>query len=273
MRRSCGEHAASQPGPRARARDDRAVKALLAAVNCPKGEVDTNVARHIELLEEGAARGARVVVFPEMSLTGSVDPIHWPGRAVTLAHPAVDQIAATTARTGVAALLGIAEAHDDDVHITQVLADGGRVVGHYRKRTLGDDEGSYRAGSDRAQFTLGHTPIGIAICAESGVDAPFDDAAAAGARAVFLCSAPGLYGRRNDEAEWRAGFDWWSGAALGDAARHARRNGLWVALATQAGATADEDFPGLAALVDGNGNVVTALPDWREGTLLVDLPG
>jgi predicted amidohydrolase len=249
------------------------VKALLVAVNCPKGEIDTNVARHIELLEEGAARGARIVVFPEMSLTGSVDPIHWPGRSVTLTHPAVGEIAAATARIGVAALLGIAEAHDDDVHITQVLADSGNVVGHYRKRTLGDDEESYRAGWEQARLALGHTPIGIAICAESGVDAPFDDAAAAGARVVFFCSAPGLYGRRNEEAEWCAGFEWWSGSALADAARHARRNRLWIALATQAGATADEDFPGLAALVDPNGRVVAALPDWRAGTLLVDVPG
>jgi predicted amidohydrolase len=47
---------------------------------------------------------------------------------------------------------------------------------------------------------------------------------------------------------------------------------LWIALSTQAGATADEDFPGLAALIDPTGTVVAALPDWHEGTLLVDVP-
>ncbi len=88
---------------------------------------------------------------------------------------------------------------------------------------------------------------------------------------VFFCAAPGLYGRRLDQAGWQSGFDWWSKAALGDAARHARRLGLWVALSTQAGATADEDFPGLCALVDPSGAVVGALPDWHEATLLVDL--
>jgi predicted amidohydrolase len=248
------------------------VKALLTALSCQKGELETNSLRHLALLEEGAVRGARIVVFPEMSLTGSVDRMHWPGHAIGLTHPAVGEIAAAAARVGVAALFGIAQALDDRVYITQVLADGGRVVGHYQKRTLGDDEEMYRAGSDPARFALGTTPIGIAICAESGADAPFDDAAAAGARVVFCCAAPGLYGRRTDEAGWRSGFDWWAGAALGDAARHARRLGLWIALSTQAGATADEDFPGLAALVDPTGAVLTALPDWHEGTLLVDLP-
>lgn len=248
------------------------VKALLTALRCPKGEIEANARRHIALLEEGASRGARIVAFPEMSLTGSVDPTHWSGLAVSCTHPAIDEIAAATARLGVAALFGIAEASGADVYITQLLADAGRIVGYYRKRTLGEDEESYCVGSELARFVLDHKPIGIAICAEGAVDAPFDDAAACGAAVVFFCSGPGLYGRRTVEKEWRAGFDWWSGSALGDAARHARRLGVWIALSTQAGATADEDFPGLAALVDPNGDVVSALPDWHEGTLLVDIP-
>jgi predicted amidohydrolase len=59
---------------------------------------------------------------------------------------------------------------------------------------------------------------------------------------------------------------------LGDAHRHARRLGLWIALAGQAGSTEDEDFPGLAALVGPDGGVAARLPDWREGTLTVDIP-
>jgi 8-oxo-dGTP pyrophosphatase MutT (NUDIX family) len=47
---------------------------------------------------------------------------------------------------------------------------------------------------------------------------------------------------------------------------------LWVGIATQAGATHDEDFPGLAALVSPDGEVVRRLPDWRPGTLVVDIP-
>jgi predicted amidohydrolase len=248
------------------------VKALLTAVNCPKGEIERNTRRHLALLSEGAERGADIVVFPEMSLTGSVDPVHWPGHAIGLTHPAIDEIAATTARLGIAALVGVAELSGTDVYVTQVLVAAGRMLGYHRKQTLGDDEEGYRVGADLAPLRLGATPIGIAICAESAVDAPFDEADATGASAVFLCAAPGLYGRRVDEEGWRTGFDWWSGAALADAARHARRHGLWIALSTQAGATADEDFPGFAALVDPAGAVVASLPDWREGTLLVNLP-
>jgi len=41
-------------------------------------------------------------------------------------------------------------------------------------------------------------------------------------------------------------------------------------MATQAGATEDEDFPGLAALVSPDGQVAR-LPDWRPGSLVVEV--
>jgi predicted amidohydrolase len=34
----------------------------------------------------------------------------------------------------------------------------------------------------------------------------------------------------------------------------------------------DEDFPGIAALVGPDGEVVDELPDWRPGTLVVEIP-
>jgi 8-oxo-dGTP pyrophosphatase MutT (NUDIX family) len=121
-------------------------------------------------------------------------------------------------------------------------------------------------------FTYGAAQFGAIICAESGVDFTWDASAAAGASVLFLCSAPGLYERRTDEASWRSGFEWWEGNGLAHARRQAQRLGLWVAMTTQAGATVDEDFPGIAALIAPNGEIVERLPDWRPGTLVVDIP-
>lgn len=118
---------------------------------------------------------------------------------------------------------------------------------------------------------LGAARFGVAICAEGGVDFPWTEPARAGASMVFFCAAPGLDGRRTDERGWRDGHAWWVEQGLGDAVRHARRLGLWVAMATQAGETEDEDFPGLAALVSPSGEVAR-LPDWRPGTLTVEVP-
>jgi predicted amidohydrolase len=86
----------------------------------------------------------------------------------------------------------------------------------------GDVAGNLAAATDTvpALFAVGGAAFGVAICAEGGVDYPFDEPAAAGAGIVFFCAAPGLHGpRRTDEAAWRAGFDWWESCGLADARR------------------------------------------------------
>lgn len=248
------------------------MRLLLAAMRCAKGAADANLRRHVELLEKASAAGCGLAVFPELSLTGSVDPTAHPERTVALDAGPVRELIAETGRTGVGAVFGIAERLATGFHITQVVAHDGRLAGVYRKRHLGEGEDGFDVGTGPGVFRLGANRFGVTICAESEVDFPWADAARGGAPLVLFCSAPGLYGRRTDEASWRAGHDWWCSAGLGDAIRHARELGIWVAMATQAGTTEDEDFPGLAALIRPNGEVAARLPDWRPGTLVVDVP-
>lgn len=250
--------------------DNRPVRALLAAINCAKGPIEANLAGHLTVVDR--AEPGDLVLFPEMSLTGSVDAASEPHRLVPLDHPAV--VALTqAARSGIALCFGVAErGADGGPYITQVVAADGAVAGVQRKRHLGDDEQAFAAATGTCVLDHAGVRFGIAICAEAGHDEPFDAAAAAGAGLVLFPAAPGLYGRRTDEASWRRGFSWWEECSLGDASRHAKRLGLWIAQAGQAGTAGDEDFPGLAALTGPDGEVVARLPDWRAGVLAVDIP-
>ncbi len=247
------------------------MRAALVAMNCPKGDLEGNLARHVEALQSAAVERCDVAVFPELSLTGSLDPTARPDGCVELDSWAVSALAEATATNRVAAVFGIAESSPGGPFITQVFAHGGAVEGYYRKRLLQDEPG-YRVGGDTATFELAGHRFGLVICAEGGADFSWSDVAAGGAAIALFCSAPGLYGRRTDAASWRAGHDWWVGCGLGDARRQARRLGLWVAMATQAGSTEDEDFPGLAALVDPGGEVVARTAGWEAETLYVDIP-
>jgi predicted amidohydrolase len=246
---------------------------LLAAIRCEKGAVDENLGEHRRVLMEARDSGCALAVFPEMSLTGSIDPSRHPELLIALDDPAVAAMIALTAEIGVSAVFGISERSErGDAYITQVVAEHGELTGVQRKRHLGEGEEAYAAADTDCLFDLEEARCAIAICAEAGVDRPFAYAEGAGARLVLFCAAPGLWGRRIDEASWRRGWEWWCTEGLGDARRHARERGLWIAIATQAGSTRDEDFPGLAALVDPDGNVTAQLPDWRAGTLVVDVP-
>jgi predicted amidohydrolase len=200
---------------------------MLAALRYEKGDIAGNLTSHPRVLEAAASAECELVLFPEMSLTGSVDPTTRPERLVPLGHPAVAALAEASGNSGVAVCFGIAErSAAGEPSITQVVAAGGGVRGVQRKRHLGDGEEAFTAATGSRVFEHAGVRFGVAICAEAGFDVPFD---AAGARVVLFPTAPGLYGRRTDEASWRAGCSWWEGCALGDARRHAQRLGLWIA--------------------------------------------
>ena len=248
------------------------MRVLLAAITCEKGDLDGNAKRHVEVLEAAAADGASLAVFPEMSLTGSVDQLRHPEHAVSIDDPEVRALAARAGDLGVDAVIGIGERLGDDLHISQLHLADGRVAGVQRKRHLGEGEEGFVPHAATPRFASGRTPFGVVICAESHVDFTWDASTSEGERLVCFCSAPGLDERCTSEETWRSGFDWWGTAGVADAQHQAKRLGVWVAMATQAGSTVDEDFPGVAALFDPSGAIVDRLPDWRPGTLLVDVP-
>jgi predicted amidohydrolase len=241
------------------------MRILLTAVNCAKGEIERNLGTHLELLRQGAAQRCDLVLLPEMSLTG-----YQPAAAITLEHPAVAELAAATSG-GPAACFGLVEQAGDGgaPYIAQVVAAAGAAQVVHRKNHLGEGEpGMFRPGRRAGTFTIAGTTCTLAVCAEIGARAAYQ----AGSALVLGPAAPGLYGQRRASAdEWQRGFDWWHGNVLGDA-RRLLAPGQLLAVSSQQGATDDEDFPGWACLVGSGGEVLAELPDWREGTLCVEVP-
>jgi len=148
------------------------MRILLAAVNAQKGDLDGNLARHQATLEQARVQGCQLAVFPELSLTGSVDPRRHPGRALAVGAAPVRALLAATSRTGVAAVFGIAERDAAGCYITQVYGHDGRLGGTYRKRHLGEGEEGYRTGERAGVFRLGAARFGVTLCAEGEVDFP-----------------------------------------------------------------------------------------------------
>lgn len=249
------------------------MRVMLVSMEAPVGEPERSVALHCEMLRRATQEGCQLAVFPEMSLTGYVLPAEGHGMPAELGSRHVRALARATAETGVAALFGIAEANPaGKPFIAQVLATAGRVEGVYRKQHLGEGEDPHFApGPGGGPWTLGGITFGVAVCADSQVPDAFAQAAAAGASAVFLCSGPGLTGRRTDEASWRSGYDWWRSECLRLLPPYARDFGLSIATATLAGSTVVEDYPGGCMLIDPRGDVIAEVDDWRPAVLVIEV--
>jgi predicted amidohydrolase len=237
---------------------------MLTSLTCAKGDVAGNLARHRDLLREGRDRRCDLVLFPEMSLTG-----YSPGASVALSHPAVLSLVRETV-DGPAASFGVAEESGSGElpSITQLVANHGEVVAVHRKEHLGEGEdGVFQPGAGAGIFEVDGTACTVAICAEIGTEPPY----AQGPCIVLGPAAPGLYGeRRTTDTDWERGFEWWRGSVIDDAARLLHIDQMLL-VSTQAGATDDEDFPGWAAQLGPGGQVGSALPDWRQGRLIVEV--
>jgi len=240
----------------------------LVQMHCPKGEIDANLDAIEAHIREATARGVDILCFPEMSITGYIDPGQWPEAVITLDSPAVQRFAALTAGTAMTAIAGVVETNPDGKpFITQVVAQAGRLLGAYRKTTIPEDEAPWFAPGDGVPvFSHGALPFGVAICADIDNPAVFRDLAQQGARVVFEAAAPGLYGEQATR-DWRSGWEWWRGECHTKLAAYAREHGLWIAVATQAGRTVNEDFPGGGYLFGPDGRCIMESADWSPGVL------
>lgn len=178
-------------------------------------DVVGNVERHAEMV--GRA-DARVVVFPELSLTGyELDAeVLDPGDA------RLRPLVAACAAAGVIALVGAPVAGPGDVvGIGMLRVDGDGAAICYRKLWLGADE--------LARFTPGEEPVvlavdgwrlGLAICKDTGVERHADDTAALGIDAYVAGVLESVADA--DVAPQRA-------------RRVQREHAVWVAVASYAG--------------------------------------
>lgn len=127
---------------------------------CEPYDVAVNASRHADAVR---AAGARVMVFPELSLTG----YHLDAPVLDPADPVLAPLVEACAATGALALAGAPVAGD---HIATLAVDGGGARVAYRKMWLGGTEpGRFSPGSAPAVLEVDGWRLGLAICKDTGV--------------------------------------------------------------------------------------------------------
>lgn len=164
--------------------------------------------------------GARVVVFPELSLTG----YELDAAAITPDDPRLHPIVGACRATGSVALVGApTRGSDGSDHIGMLAigAEGVRAV--YRKMWLGGPEPErFSPGDQPGAVEIDGWRLGLAICKDTGVPQHAAETAARGIDAYVagVCESAGAA----PDLEARA-------------RRIASHHGVWVAFASFAGAT------------------------------------
>jgi (R)-amidase len=244
----------------------------LIQMRCEKAAINENLGRMAYYLAEAAARRVDIVGFPEMCLTGYADPTRYPEVALDLNGPEIAQFLQVTRKFPGTVLAGFIEANlDGKPFITHIAARQGVLSGYYRKITIRDEEVEWFAsGQSVPVFRHGALPFGVAICADLKNRQVFSQISEQSARLIFELAAPGLYGTQ-ETRDWQAGFEWWQGECQEYLGSYARDYSAWILVATQAGRTVDEDFPGGAFVFAPGGKRVFATPDGSPGAVFLEI--
>jgi NAD+ synthase (glutamine-hydrolysing) len=231
-------------------------------INTVVGDLDGNVRRILEALDQAEEAGADVALFPELAITGypPEDLLLKPGFVADNLE-ALDKLAARTGRC--AAVVGFVDQGRDLFNAAAVCANG-EVVGRYHKRLLPNyavfDEQRYFAPgvTTPTLFTIGGVRCGISVCEDIwSPTGPMSEQAAGGAELMLNLNASPFYAGRRGER-------------LRMLATRAADASCALVYVNQVGGQDELVFDGASMVFDADGELVASAPQFEEAVLLVD---
>ena len=241
---------------RSQSAPQRVTWSLRLAATSPEvllGDVDGNLQRIRVALQGAVARGAQLVVLPELATSGYVfaDRDEAAGASITRGHPGWADLSSTLP-AGVVAVIGYAERDGSQVFNSAAVLTGERRIGDYRKAHLWGAEAALfeRGPSAGALFD---TPIGrlaVAICYDNEFPEVPRRLALAGAEVLALPVNWPLVARPDGEHP----------PETIQAMAAARSSRLATVIADRSGAERGVAWTGGTAVIDEDG-WVAALPD------------
>jgi N-carbamoylputrescine amidase len=213
------------------------------------GEKEYNLARSIELIDEAAADGAKVIVLPELCNSGYVFESR--DEAFALAETIDDGVTVRAwtelaARLRITLVAGFAEREGDKLYNSAAVIGPRGVLGRYRKLHLWCDEQLFFEPGNLG-VPVFHTPYGrvaCAICYDIWFPEVFRMAALRGADLLCVPTNWVPMPAQPEHMPVMANM-----LAMGGA--HA--NGLVVAAADRVGTERGQPFLGRSIIVDGHG--------------------
>jgi len=258
-----------------------ALKAALAQINPTVGDLEGNARLVAAAARRAHAQGARLVVAPELALSG------YPPEDLLL-RPA---FMAACARTLAALAAGLADCEGlyvvvghphqfgalGDIRSKSVVVhkrcnaasvlNGGQVLGTYCKRELPnyqvfDERRYFVSGRDAGQpplvFEVAGLEVGVLICEDAWFDEPARSAVGAGAQLLCVLNASPFHLDKAEEREQR----------MGERARAVGRPLLYTQMV---GGQDEVVFDGASFALDATGAVRARAAAFAEELLLLDL--
>ncbi len=254
------------------------MRIALGQINTTVGDIDGNVALMGRLARQAADRGAELVVFPELSVTGYpprdlVERRHFVDRS----EEGIRQLAAATAELSLAVIAGyVGRSHETTGKQTTnsaAILQGGRIMLRQNKMLLPTydvfDEGrNFVPGTRQSVWALGTENLALTICEDSWNDKlfwkhqlysrdPVDELMRQGGSLLISINAsPYHMGKRELRREMFRSMT--------------RRHRVPAIVVNQVGGNDQVVFDGSSFAMDADGNVIASAASFAEDLIIVD---
>ena len=242
----------------------RRLRVGLAQINTTVGDFDGNRARILDAARRAADRGADLVAFPELAVTG------YPPEDLLLRASFIDEAGAVLAALardaeGLPPLVVGCVEFDGVLYNGAAILHGGGVAGRYRKRRLPnygvfDEERYFQPGGETPRFVVGGVEIAVTICEDIWyADGPAHDAALDGAEVIVNLNASPFHAGKTRERERML-------------ATRATDDQVAIAYVNQVGGQDELVFDGNSLVIDARGAVLARGASMREDLVVADIP-
>jgi predicted amidohydrolase len=248
------------------------LRIALAQIAPRLGMFDENLARHHEIIDDARAKGAGLVVFPELGLTGYLLQDLAAEVAIRLDDQRLATLAAAT-RDLSAVVSFVEESGDHRLFIAAALLENGRIVHVHRKLFLPTyglfDERRFFAAGDvlRAVPSRLGAGIGLAVCEDFWHLAVPQVLALDGAQIlVNVSSSPGRDLAATNEVGLGTASSWRTLMRT-----YAQLTTSFVIFCNRVGVDESISFWGGSEVIAPSGEPVFSAPFFEEGLFLVDV--
>ncbi len=244
----------------------------LVQIKSQKGAIGYNIISMYKYLEECRKEGVEIVCFPEMNITGYIDPNVYPDAVLSRYHTSIQRVADMSFIYQTVIIAGFAEKnHQGKPYIAQLVAKDGRIAGCYRKRTLSSEEAKwYSPGTETPIFMYLDKNFGLAACSDTNNERIFKEYAERGACLVFGSAAPGIYAEEGN-GERKTDFELSISECKSKFGQYASENEIYIAATAQTGYNCGEDCSGGGYVFTPKGDCIYETENCQEGMLVAKI--
>ncbi len=241
---------------------ERDLRIAAVVMNSPIGAVDQNLERTAHWARIARHRGAQLICFPELNITGYANDPVMATFAIPVPGPAVNTLQAIADAEKITILAGSAELAGGRLFASHLVLRPEQPVGVYRKLHIAPPEAPYFSAGDRVPLFSDHGAVfGIQLCFDGHFPELTTQMAVNGADIVFIPHASPRGEARDKHRSWMRHLP-----------ARAYDNGIFVVACNQCGPNGRGlHFPGNTMVIGPSGKVIAAGLSGEEGILVTDL--